>query len=488
MQDSKVLTTSHSAFNDLLTHSIHKGQSLLSRNHITDDYDESGRKDLNGSQQFSGKKSTRESQLQSKYRPPSKSPLKDYINSKIDSHIEKLRGSKVQAESKPQAAFENIEASAEHKDMLFESVVESNLNPFAVKDEAAPDHNVDFKAEVDKANHHQVIKISGNYDWNQNKYDNTLNRSRDDLSRSHERHRPALSKVTVDHHDSPKRSSQLIDRTEHEIHQGDDVAASSLRRSYKATEVAEEGHPDEDHWIKTSRTIDKLYQKHSDLEKTRISHGAATAEEIARAKEEDSSQNRSYRYAVETQHSSPHKFLQETLRLRSLEDMTPAHVEPNETSVNSSNSQLVNRYHALKQHHVKISKQSLKFAATRINPPRCLLDVLDALFSLIYGVYEKVEHDYFSAKEKKYFEYKAYFQNLDDLSDVLSHLKLYIETQGLPIRNILHADKALCRYNKTVKRVEAKPYLDTTDEIAKFVLFFLEYYNILRVDLLLTRN
>jgi hypothetical protein len=493
MQSSKVLNTSHTAFNDLLTNSIQKGQSLLSRNHIVDDYDENVRKDIYGSQQFSGKKSARENQLESRYRQPSKSPLKSYINSKIDTHIERLKGSKAPVETKPHNGFEDIAHSAEHKDILFESVVQSNENPFALKDDGAADHNVEFKAQKDAEHQHQMIKISGNYDWNQNKYqegqkNENLTRSRDELSRSHEKFRPTLSKVTIDHHDSPKRASQLIDRTEHDIHHGDDVAASSLRRSANRGEHTDDGHPDEDHWIKTSRTIDRLYQKHSDLEKTRISQGAATAEELARAKEEDVTQNRSYRYAVETQHGSPQKTLIETLRLRSLEDMSVAQVEPHETVVNTSNSQLVNRYHALKQQHIKISKQALKFSASRINPPRCLLDVLDALFSLIYGVYEKVEHDYFSAKEKKYYEYKAYFQNVEELTDVLAHLKLYIETQGLPIRNVIQADKALCRYNKTVKRVEAKPYLDTTEEISKFVLFFLEYYNILRVSSSLTRN
>ena len=104
---------------------------------------------------------------------------------------------------------------------------------------------------------------------------------------------------------------------------------------------------------------------------------------------------------------------------------------------------------------------------------------------LMYGVYGKVEHDYFANKDRKYFEYKVYFQNLEEVFDVLKHLKLYMETQGVPVRNILAADKALCRYNKTVKRIEAKTYIETTDELASFVLYFLEYYNILRVEFIL---
>lgn len=484
MTDARPFNASHSAFNDMLTNSIHQGQSLLNRHHINDDYDESGRKDLNPnvSQSFSGKKSKvgQERYGESRYRPASKSPLKDYINSKIDSHIEKLKGSSVAGKTVDDQTAQP--EKSQYDNMMFESVVESNVNPYADEEPAQdePKGNVNFRADHDSSANHQVIKISGNYDWDQK----APKRSQvDDLSRSHERHRPTLDKVSIHHHDSPTRASRVIDRTHHEVHQGEQLASSSLRKSQNLAGDAQEGHPDEDHWVSASRSIDRLHQKHSELEQSRIKQGAATADEIARAKaEEDSTQNKSYRYATETQYSSPHKRLEDTLRLRALEDMSPAHVEAHETSVNQSNGQLVNRYHAMKQHGAKISRQTLKFAGTRINPPRCLLDALDALFSLIYGVYGKVEHDYFSAKEKKYFEFKVYFQSLDELSEVLNHLKLYVETQGLPIRNIMAADQALCRYNKTVKRIEAKPYLETTEEIAKFVLFFLEYYNILRVS------
>lgn len=483
MTDAKPFNAAHSAFNDLLTNSIQKGHSLLSRNHINEDYDEADRKDLNPnvSQSFSGKKSRvgQSRYGESRFRPASKSPLKEYINSKIDTHIEKLKGSSVagrQVEVKPQQDTQK----SEYDNMMFESVVESNVNPYADEQVAqdAPKKNVNFKADNDTANKHQVIKISGNYDWDQK----APKRSAvDELSKSHERHRPALSKVSIHHHDSPTRASRVIDRTHHDVHDGEQIASSSLRKSQNLAGVEAEGHPEEDHWITASRSIDRLYEKHSELEQNRMRQCPATGDELARDRDDETSQSKSYRYAVETQYGTPSKRIDETFRLRALEDMSPAHVEAHETTVTNSNSQLVNRYHAMKQHGAKIARQTLKFSATRINPPRCLLDVLDALFSLIYGVYGKVEQDYFNAKEKKYFEYKVYFQSLDELTEVLSHLKLYVETQGLPVRNVMAADKALCRYNKTVKRIEAKPYLDTTEEIAKFVLFFLEYYNVLRV-------
>src|SRR3990167_3187239 len=101
----------------------------------------------------------------------------------------------------------------------------------------------------------------------------------------------------------------------------------------------------------------------------------------------------------------------DTLRLRALEDMSSVQVAAGETSVSvPDNAYLINQYHALKQKVPRLDRQTLKFSATRINPPRCLLDVLDALFSLVYGVYPKVGHDYFANQDRKYFEYKAFFQ------------------------------------------------------------------------------
>lgn len=141
-----------------------------------------------------------------------------------------------------------------------------------------------------------------------------------------------------------------------------------------------------------------------------------------------------------------------------------------------------NNYHELKQTNISFDKNLIKFASNKLNPPRCLLDVLDALFSLLFGVYERIEPHYFTIVEKKYFLFKSYLQHIDELYDVISHLKIYLETQGLPIRNINKADEALVRFNQTVKRPEARQIRDQAQEIANFIRHHIEYYYSLKVS------
>lgn len=70
---------------------------------------------------------------------------------------------------------------------------------------------------------------------------------------------------------------------------------------------------------------------------------------------------------------------------------------------------------------------------------------------------------------------------MDEIVDIVNHLKLYLETQGIPQRNIDFADAALVKYFKTVKRVETDAYLEACNEMAGFIGFFIEYYRILKV-------
>ncbi len=148
----------------------------------------------------------------------------------------------------------------------------------------------------------------------------------------------------------------------------------------------------------------------------------------------------------------------------------------------ASDDSIMNQYHQLKQADMSFDKALLKFASSRLNPPRCLLDALDALFSLVYGVFERTESHYFTIVEKKYFLFKSYLQYADELFDVLSHLKIYMETQGLPHRNVAKADEALVRYFQTSKRPEARQLKDQVDQIAEFVKQHIEYYHVLRVS------
>lgn len=159
---------------------------------------------------------------------------------------------------------------------------------------------------------------------------------------------------------------------------------------------------------------------------------------------------------------------------------------PNKSVVNLNESYLINQYHEMKARDATLKKSLLKFASNRINPPKFLVDVLDAFFSLLFGVYSRIENHYFTIQEKKYFLFKAYLQNIDELGDVTNHLKMYIETQGLPIRNITKADEALVRYNSSCKRTRALDYKEVTDQLAAFVQFHVEYYHILRVIIIIT--
>lgn len=172
----------------------------------------------------------------------------------------------------------------------------------------------------------------------------------------------------------------------------------------------------------------------------------------------------------------------ETLQLKALDDSSPKKLSQYENLQGTSkNSYLVSRYQALKHQQPRIRKETLKFAYERIDPPLCLLDALDALFSLLVGVWDKLEPDYFSILNKKYQHYKAYLRNVEDLHFILKGLRNLLETEGLPVENILMADKALCRYKRSIKQLENRSYSEQTNEIYHFVYYFLEYFNLLRV-------
>lgn len=179
----------------------------------------------------------------------------------------------------------------------------------------------------------------------------------------------------------------------------------------------------------------------------------------------------------------------ETLQLRALDDSSPKKLSQYENLQGTSkNSYLVTRYQALKQQQPRIRKDTLKFAYERIDPPLCLLDALDALFSLLVGVWDKLEPDYFNILNKKYQHYKAYLRNIEDLHFILKGLRNRLESDGLPSENILMADRALCRYKKSIKQLENRSYSEQTNEIYHFVYYFLEYFNLLRVISTYQRN
>ena len=183
-----------------------------------------------------------------------------------------------------------------------------------------------------------------------------------------------------------------------------------------------------------------------------------------------------------------HSYVEDLKRTFVTETREQPIVRRGDTVIKTSDDEILNQYHQLKQADMSFDKNLLKFASSRLNPPRCLVDALDALFSLVYGVFDRTESHYFTIVEKKYFLFKSYLQYTDELYDVLSHLKIYMETQGLPQRNIAKADEALVRYFQTSKRPEARQLKDQTDKITDYVKQHIEYYHVLRVAVCSSRN
>lgn len=64
---------------------------------------------------------------------------------------------------------------------------------------------------------------------------------------------------------------------------------------------------------------------------------------------------------------------------------------------------------------------------------------------------------------------------------LIADLKSILERDGLPERNLIMADKALIRYKKTVRKIEHRNYAEMINEIYRYVYYFLEYFNLMRV-------
>jgi hypothetical protein len=140
------------------------------------------------------------------------------------------------------------------------------------------------------------------------------------------------------------------------------------------------------------------------------------------------------------------------------------------------------QYHELKhQDPPKLTKELIQFLSTRLNPPNCMIDLLDSLVSLLFGIYSRIEQHYFALGEKKYFLYKQYLSSASELQDTTSHLKLYLETQGLPERNVCKAEAALARYYESSKRPEANSYLTHLSPLVTFLKYHITYHRVLAV-------
>lgn len=180
--------------------------------------------------------------------------------------------------------------------------------------------------------------------------------------------------------------------------------------------------------------------------------------------------------------------LRRTTALEPRQKFDNSTVQPSRNS-GEEDTEPASKYHTLKhQSPPQLTKDLVQFLASRINPPQCVLELLDALISLVFGVFTRVEQHYFALGEKKYFLYKQYLSYSEELLDVTRHLKLYIETQGLPERNVSKAEAALGNYSKSKHRPEAKSYMTTVAPLVGFLEYHISYYRILKVDLLSHRN
>lgn len=77
-------------------------------------------------------------------------------------------------------------------------------------------------------------------------------------------------------------------------------------------------------------------------------------------------------------------------------DREPLNIQAGERAVVVSPETLVNRYHELKQSTPAISRDTLKFISSRLNPPRCVALVLDALCGLLFGIYDQLDLSYYA--------------------------------------------------------------------------------------------
>lgn len=150
-------------------------------------------------------------------------------------------------------------------------------------------------------------------------------------------------------------------------------------------------------WTQTHHTISNLSQKQEELQVSRLEVSGkgispiVTPNTISRQKQNNLQTVKSHLNTRELEYA-----LETPLKGVDFSNTTKLTRGPGEALpiVNSQN--LINRYHTLRQQEVSIKRNTLKFAENRINPPKCLLDVLDALFSLLFGVYNKLDTNYFT--------------------------------------------------------------------------------------------
>lgn len=219
---------------------------------------------------------------------------------------------------------------------------------------------------------------------------NTINKGKEILNRSQ------IVQTYVEAYDNGQRTTQNLGGSIN-ISLQQTQGNGSLGGTQRDADFGDER---EDDWTKTNRDIDSLYSKQKELVNLRKTANGPdldhvepeyTNATINRMKMQETQaiaaalNNRELGYAIET-----------PLRSNIRYDRDKLHITPGETTLNINDDTLINRYHTMKQQEPAIKINTLKFAGNRINPPRCLLDVLDSLFSLVFGIFNRIDDNYFS--------------------------------------------------------------------------------------------
>ena len=143
----------------------------------------------------------------------------------------------------------------------------------------------------------------------------------------------------------------------------------------------------------------------------------------------------------------------------------------------SKNSYIQTKYNALMQTPARIRKETLKFAAERIDPPQVLLDALDAVFALLLGTFAPVDGTFFALDRKKYYHYKPLLKHTGNLHQALSAL---VQNPELARPNAALARKQLAKYHKSERQLSAeKQYAEHVRELTAFVEWVLSVVDVL---------
>jgi len=86
---------------------------------------------------------------------------------------------------------------------------------------------------------------------------------------------------------------------------------------------------------------------------------------------------------------------------------------------------------------------------------------------------------FWDTEQKTYFIYKCYMRDIDALGKTVKSLKGRLETQGLPYKNIKKCRKNLEKYKKSVGPNQTGGYKGALGQMADYLAYFVEYYDVL---------